>query len=380
MQYQICTKCVMDTSDPEITFDEKGVCNHCEEFETTTKTLWYPNEKGKQLLNEIITKIKADGNGKTYDCIVGLSGGVDSAYLALKIHEYGLRPLVVHVDAGWNSEIAVSNIEKIVNFCKYDLYTYVIDWEEMQDLQLAYFRSGIANQDVPQDHAFFAVLYHFAVKNNINYILSGGNTSTEGIAPPSSWENSAMDAVNLKAIHKKFGSKKLKNYRTINFFQYYFFYPFLKKMKTLRPLNYMPYNREEAIREMVYKVGFKEYGRKHGESVFTRFYQNYYLPKKFGFDKRRPHYSSLILTNQMSRVEALAELNKPLYESDLHLKNDIEYFCRKLGITTEEFHSIMQSPPKSYLEYENWNVYYNLLKKVQHRVERVFKKEIRNYS
>lgn len=380
MEYQVCTKCVMDTSDPDIQFDQNGVCNHCIEFEEVTSKLWYPNEEGKRMLAETFNKVKEDGKNNEYDCILGLSGGVDSAYLALKIKEYGLRPLVVHVDAGWNSEIAVSNIEHIVKYCNYDLYTYVIDWEEMSDLQRAYFKSGIANQDVPQDHAFFAILYHYAVSNNISYIISGGNTATEGIAVPISWENSAMDSVNLKAIHKKFGTIKLKNYRTISFFQYYIYYPFIKKMKTIRPLNFIPYNRAEAISELVEKVGFKEYGRKHGESVFTRFYQNYYLPRKFGFDKRLPHYSTLILTNQMTRDEALAQLKLPLYDNELSLKYDINFFCRKLGISEEEFENIMNSTPQAYTDYPTWDVYYKLIKKIQSLFERVANKKVRNYS
>lgn len=380
MNYQICTKCVMDTSDPNIKFDQDGVCSHCIEFEGITSKLWYPNEEGKSMLSETFNKVKEDGMNNEYDCILGLSGGVDSAYLALKIKEYGLRPLVVHVDAGWNSEIAVSNIERIVKYCNYDLYTYVIDWEEMSDLQRAYFKSGIANQDVPQDHAFFAILYHYAVSNNISYVISGGNTATEGIAVPRSWENSAMDSVNLKAIHKKFGTIKLKNYRTISFFQYYIYYPFIRKMKTIRPLNFMPYNRAEAISELVEKVGFKEYGRKHGESVFTRFFQNYYLPRKFGFDKRLPHYSTLILTKQMTREEALLQLNLPLYDNELSLKYDINFFCRKLGISEDDFEHIMNATPHAYSDYPNWDVYYKLIKKMQVLFERVANKKIRNYS
>ncbi|MFM7682094.1 MAG: N-acetyl sugar amidotransferase [Bacteroidota bacterium] len=380
MEHKICKKCIMDTSDSDITFNENGICNHCIEFENSTAKLWHPNEYGLKLLNEIFHKVKTEGKGKEYDCILGLSGGVDSAYLALKIKEYGLRPLVFHVDAGWNSEIAVSNIESIVKYCNYDLFTYVIDWEEMKDLQLAYFRSGIANQDVPQDHAFFAILYHYAVSNNINYIISGGNTSTEAIPPPLSWENSAMDAVNLKSIHDKYGLVKLNNYRTINLFQYYFYYPMIKKMKTLRPLNFMPYNREEAIKELVDKIGFKEYGRKHGESVFTRFFQNYYLPTKFGFDKRKPHYSSLILTGQITRDEALSMIKEPFYHSEFQLKTDIEFFCRKLGITREEFDTLMASPNKKYTDYPSWDNYYNKVKKIQRFFESLLGKKIRNYS
>lgn len=376
----MCTKCVMDTSDPDIKFDRNGVCNHCIEFEEVTSKHWYPNEEGKRMLAEIFKKVKENGKNKEYDCILGLSGGVDSAYLALKIKDYGMRPLVVHVDAGWNSEIAVSNIERIVKYCNYDLYTYVIDWDEMSDLQRAYFKSGISNQDVPQDHAFFAILYHYAVSNNISYVISGGNTATEGIAIPSSWEHSAMDSVNLKAIHKKFGSIKLKNYQTISTFQYYIYYPFFRKMKTIRPLNFMPYNRAQAISELVEKVGFKEYGRKHGESIFTRFYQNYYLPRKFGIDKRLPHYSTLILTNQMTRKEALEQLKLPLYDNDLSLKYDINFFCRKLGISEEEFENIMNTTPNAYTDYPNWDIYYNLIKKMQAILEIVANKKVRNYS
>ena len=193
---QTCTRCVMDTSDSEIVFDEKGVCNHCHQFDNVTSKRWYPNAEGKQKLDEIFSVIRQEGRGKEYDCIIGLSGGVDSSYLALMMKDYGLRPLVVHVDGGWNSELAVHNIEKILKYCNYELFTHVMDWEDMRDLQLAYLKAGVANQDVPQDHAFFSTLYHFAVKNNIRYVISGGNIATESVFPRS-WHHSAMDAINL---------------------------------------------------------------------------------------------------------------------------------------------------------------------------------------
>src|SRR5574344_1797722 len=238
--YQICTRCVMDTTDPEINFDENGVCNHCREFDEVTSKRWFPNDEGAKKLEVIYEKMKKENVHKDYDCILGLSGGVDSSYLALKLYEAGIRPLVVHVDGGWNSELAVKNIENIVNYCGWHLHTIVIDWEEMKDLQLAYLKSGIANQDVPQDHAFFASLYHFATKHGVNYVVSGGNLATESIFPKA-WHWSAMDADNLHAIHSKFGTKKLKNYKTIGFYELYFYYPFIKKMKTIRSLNFMPY-------------------------------------------------------------------------------------------------------------------------------------------
>lgn len=214
--YQICTKCIMDTTDPEISFDENGVCNHCREFDEVTSKRWFPNDEGAKKLEVIYEKMKKENAHKDYDCILGLSGGVDSSYLALKLYEAGIRPLVVHVDGGWNSELAVQNIENIVNYCGWHLHTIVIDWEEMKDLQLAYLKSGIANQDVPQDHAFFASLYHFATKYGVNYVISGGNLATESIFPKT-WEGDAMDAKNLLYIQKKFGTKKLKNIKQLVF-------------------------------------------------------------------------------------------------------------------------------------------------------------------
>ena len=228
MKKVVCKNCVMDTSDPEISFDEEGVCNHCHKFNNEISKRWYPSEEGEKKLNTIIHEIKQVGKGKEYDCIIGLSGGVDSSYLALKASAWGLRPLVVHVDGGWNSELAVANIEKILKHCNFDLHTHVVDWSEMRDLQLSYLKSGISNQDVPQDHIFFSTLNHFATANNIKYFLSGGNLATESILPRS-WHGPAMDAINLKAIHRKFGKKKLKKYKTISFFEYYIWYPVLKK-------------------------------------------------------------------------------------------------------------------------------------------------------
>lgn len=376
--YQQCTQCVMDTSDQEISFDEYGVCNHCIDFRETTKENWFPNDDGSRLLEEIIKKIKKDGRGSDYDCILGLSGGVDSSYLALKALNWGLRPLVVHVDAGWNSELAVANIEAIVKHCNYHLHTHVVDWEDMRDLHLAYLRAGISNQDVPQDHIFFASLYHFATKNNIRYILSGGNIATESIFP-NSWHGSAMDSINLKAIHGKFGDHKLKSYKTISFFQHYFWYPFVKRMRTVRPLNYMPYDKRDAIEELERSIGWKSYARKHGESQFTKLFQNYYLPTKFGFDKRRPHLSSLIVSGQMTREEAIKELNEPLYGAE-ELNSDVEYFCKKIGITRSLFDQMMNSPNRHYSDFSNWDRYHSVLKILQLMLAKITGKKLRIYS
>ncbi len=375
---QVCTRCVMDTSDPDINFDSNGVCNHCREFDEVTSKRWHPGPEGMEKLHAIFATMKKDQSNKDYDCILGLSGGVDSSYLALKLYEYGIRPLVVHVDGGWNSELAVQNIENIVNYCGWHLHTIVIDWEEMRDLQLAYLKSGIANQDVPQDHAFFASLYHFATKFGVKYVISGGNYSTESIFP-NSWHWSAMDAISLHDIHNKFGSKKLKRYKTINFFELYFYYPFIKKMKTIRPLNFMPYVKSEALKELKEKVGYKDYARKHGESVFTKFFQNYWLPMKLGYDKRKPHLSSLIVSNQITRSLALKELESPLYD-ERELKDDKEYIAKKLGISNEEFQEILEMKSHNYTDFKNMGRIYFRMKKVQNFISNFLGRKVTNYS
>jgi len=378
IKYQCCIRCVMDTTDSEITFDAEGVCNHCREFEARARREWFPNEEGHRRWAAVVQQIRASGEGQEYDCILGLSGGVDSSYLALKVHEWGLRPLVMHVDAGWNSELAVANIEAIVKHCGYDLHTHVVDWEDMRDLHLAYLRAAVANQDVPQDHVFFASLYHFATRNRVRYILSGGNLATEGVFP-SVWHGSAMDAINLNAIHKQYGERQLAHYKTISFFDAYVWYPFVKKMRTVRPLNYMPYDKEAALKELEATVGYKPYPRKHGESGFTKIFQNYYLPEKFGMDKRRPHLSSLIVSGQMTRNEALEKLQEPLYDP-AELEIDITYFCKKLRISRQEFDELMKSPIHHYADFPNWDGRYRMLKRVQALMAKLLGRDIRVYS
>lgn len=378
MKYQQCTRCVMDTTDPDISFDGAGVCNHCHEFDHLSETQWFPGGDGKAKLDAILESVRVRGAGKEYDSILGLSGGADSSYLAMKMKDWGLRPLVVHVDAGWNSELAVANIERVIKYCDYDLHTHVVDWEEMRDLHLAYLKAGIPNQDVPQDHVFFATLYKFATSNGISTIFSGGNIATEGIFPRT-WHGSAMDAVNLKAIHKRFGSRPLRTYSTIGFFDYYFWFPFAKKMRTVRPLNYMPYVKADAIREMEKKIGYKSYDRKHGESLFTKLFQNYYLPTKFGYDKRLPHLSSLVVSGQMTRQEAVEKLAEPLYDT-FELETDITFFCKKLRISRAEFDALVAAPNRHHTDFSTWNSRYRLAKKLQALVERLLGRRVAIYS
>ncbi len=342
IENSICSRCIMDTSDPEITFDDQGYCNHCNHFFNTIQGVhWLPNEEGKIILEKTINKIKSEGMGKKYDGIIGLSGGVDSSYLLCKISEWGLRPLAVHVDAGWNSELAVKNIELLCKKLNIDLHTIVIDWEAMRKVQVAFLRSGVENQDIPQDHAFFAALYSYAVKKGMRYVFDGSNFATESILP-TAWGYESMDASYLRAIVNRFGDGSLKNYPLVNFWEYKIYYPYIRRMTKLRPLNYIPYRKTEAIRELEQKFGWRYYGAKHGESRFTKLFQGYYLPIRFGFDKRKAHLSSLIVSGEITRDEALAEMEKPIYPPD-QLENDKAFILKKLRISQEEFESMLSS-------------------------------------
>ena len=367
----------MDSSDPLISFDENGFCNYCNYFFEVSQNHWFPDSSGKEKLDSMIDKLKASGQGKEYDAILGLSGGIDSSYLALKSKEWGLRLLVVHVDGGWNSESAVSNIEKLVDFCGYELFTRVIDWNEMRDLQLSYLKAGVSNQDVPQDHAYFAALYKFATKNRVPTILSGGNIATEGIAPD--WMFDPLDSANLSAIHKAYGRVRLKSFPKVTFFQRYAWFPFYYKMQVLRPLNFLPYAKSKALSELQASVGWSDYGRKHGESHFTKFYQNYYLPQRYGYDKRRPHLSSLIVSGQISRSEAVRQMEEPLYRDD-ELRKDLEYVSSKLRLSVSELEELVQLPVAEHSAYANQARLYRLMKRTQGLVERLLGKTIKIYS
>ncbi len=363
-RYKVCTNCVMDATDIKITFDRKGMCDHCQTFYKNIEPYWHTDEKGWSEIVQISDGIKKAGAGKDFDCIIGMSGGIDSSYLVyLAKKKLGLRPLVFHVDAGWNSQQAVHNIETIIDNLGLDLYTEVIDWEEMKDLQLAYFKSGVPTVDTPQDHAFFATMYKFAKKYDVKYILTGGNYSTECIRNPIEWMYYQSDSIQLKDIHNKFGEKPLKNFPITNILWHKVYLPYVKNIKVYRPLDFIPYNKEEAILFLVNEFGYQKYEQKHFESRFTKFYESYWLPKKFGFDTRKVQYSSLIVTGQMSRKDALEKLKKPAYDKKT-IKQDFEYVATKLGITTEELQSYMDAPNKSYTDYKNQMWIYNIGAKV----------------
>lgn len=357
--YKICTNCVMDTSDSKISFDENGVCDHCNDFINNVKPNWNVGVESKKELSRIIVKIKKEGIGKDFDCILGLSGGVDSSYmLHLAVKEFGLRPLVFHVDGGWNSELAVHNIQMMVDKLGLDLYTEVINWEEMKDFQLAFFKSGVPHIDIPQDHAFVATLYNFAYKYNIKYILNGGNISTECVRNPMEFLYYGTDMAQIHDIQEKFGLIKMETYPFSSVLRHKFFLRYIKGVKVVKALNYMPYIKSEALRLLEKEYGWKPYPQKHFESRFTKFYEGYWLSERFGFDTRRVQFSSLILTGQMQREEALEMLQKPAYNSET-IEEDFNYIATKLGITKSELETYFNSPKKFYWDYKNQEWLFN---------------------
>ena len=354
----------MDTTDSKIIFDHHGVCDHCNTFFTDIKPHWDTSEKGLEKISREADKIREEGKGKDFDCIIGMSGGIDSSYLVyLAKEKLGLRPLVFHVDAGWNSQQAVHNIEQIVDKLGLDLYTEVIDWEEMKDLQLSFFKSGVSHIDTPQDHSFFATMYKFASKYNVKHILTGGNYSTECIRNPLEWMYFQSDSRQIKDIHNQFGTRPIKNFPLTNILWHKVYLPYIKGINVIRPLDYMPYDKEEATQFLVDRFGYQRYAQKHFESRFTKFYEAYWLPEKFGFDTRKVQYSSLILTGQMTREEALEKLQSPAHDPET-IADDFEYIASKLDIEVDELQSYFDAPNKNYTDYKNQQSIYNLGAKV----------------
>jgi N-acetyl sugar amidotransferase len=358
--YRICSACVMDTSDRQIQFDASGVCDHCRGFKQDVLPNWHPDDHGKELFREQVRRIKEQGKGKSFDSIIGMSGGLDSSYLLhLAVKEFGLRPLVFHVDGGWNTDIAVNNIQMLVDKLGLDLYTEVINWEEMRDFQLAFFKSGVPHLDLPQDHAFVATLYHFASKHGIKHILNGGNFSTECVRNPLEWLYYGTDMSQIRDIHRQFGTRELKTYPFSSVFYHKIYLRYFRGVQVVKPLNYLPYTKADAIRVLSDQYGWRAYPQKHFESRFTRFYEGYWLPSRFGFDTRRVQYSSLILTGQMSRDEALDRLKGPAYDP-AQVREDFEYIAMKLGISVEELRSYHEMPLRSYRDFKNQEWLFNL--------------------
>lgn len=350
--FQRCVCCVMDTTDSKIVFDENGVCDFCNDYKHHILPSWLKTKGNMEELKRVSEEIKAAGKGKKYDSIIGMSGGVDSSYLCYVAKELmGLRPLIFIVDTGWNLGVANTNIERIVKALDLDSHTEVIDWEEMKDLQLAFFKSQVPYQDLPQDHVIFASLYKYVVKNGIKYVLTGANNATECIRPPVEWVYQ-NDLKFIKDVHKRFGTRPLKKMPLLGMTAYRVFYPILYGMKRVAPLNIVEYDKDNVRQFLIEKFGWQPYENKHYENVLTRFYEGYYLPHKFGYDKRKVYLSNLILTGLMTREEALAELGQQPYSDEL-INEDREYIAGKLGITADEFQEIIDGENKTFRDYKN---------------------------
>ncbi len=356
--YKVCTKCILDNIDyPEIIFDEQGVCNMCKAYDDIAAKHILSNEDKGKSLQRLITNIKELGVNHEYDCILGLSGGVDSSYVAFKAKELGLRPLIVHLDNGWNSELAVKNIENIVNKLGFDLYTHVINWNEFRDLQLSYFKASVVDIEALTDHAINAILHKLASDHGIKYILSGENIVTEGRIPPN-WAHLKNDLINIKDIHNKYGRIPIKTFPTLGIIKL-FFYQKIKGIKTIPLLDFIDYNKNKAKEIIIRELEWRDYGGKHYESVFTRFYQSYILPVKFHADKRKSHYSTLICSGQLTREEAIELMKLPTYDKE-KLKEDKEFVLKKLGLTEAEFDEMMCQPIKKHTDYKSIVFFYNI--------------------
>lgn len=337
--YRQCTLSVMDNiEDPNITFDDQGICNYYYGYQKAEQQYVFKGESGKQKLDALVAQIREAGKGKKYDCITGVSGGVDSTYVALQAKKLGLRTLIVHFDNGWNSELAVKNIENIISRLGFDLHTLVVDWEEFKDIQLSYLKASVVDIEAITDHAIIGTLYSLAAQHDIRYILSGSNIVTEYVLP-SYWIWSKYDARNIKGIHKLFGTVPLKTFPFLKARQKHY-YTHVKKIQTVSLLNYMPYVKTEVKKTIATELGWRDYGGKHYESVFTRFYQGYILPTKFHIDKRKAHLSTLIFSGQMTKAEALAALQEPIYDA-AQLKTDFEFVLKKFDLTEAAFSKIM---------------------------------------
>jgi len=349
--YKICTRCIMDTSDPDIWFDQQGVCSHCHKYEDVIHGKSYLKKKDPGALENLIDDIRRKGKGKGYDCVIGVSGGVDSTYTAYVTKKLGLRPLAVHLDNGWDSELAVSNIEKVLKTLQIDLNTYVIDWEEFRDLQLAFLRASTPDSEIPTDHAILATLYQVAASQNVEYILSGHNTATEG-GGVAAWSQGHGDWRYIRNIQKEFGVRPLRSFPRYGPFKFVY-YNLIKRIKWIQILDYIDYDKKSALKTLENELCWKYYGAKHFESIYTRFFQGYILPKKFGYYKKRVHLSSLVWSGQISREAAVEELAKDDYPPEIQ-EQDREFVIKKLEVSSEEFDRIMKLPPRSFWDYPSY--------------------------
>ncbi len=364
-KYQQCSRCVMDTTDPEIVFDDNGWCNYCTEYIGNTSKRTYQGAASDEQLQQLVDKIKKAGKGNQYDCLIGVSGGIDSSYTAYVAKKFGLRALLVHMDNGWNSEISVKNIKNIADLLGFDYQSCVLDWEEFKDLQLSFLKASVPEPETPTDIAMLGVLHQIADEHKIKFVISGGNFATEGILPRI-WHYNSKDSKYMLHIHNKFGTKKLKTFPLFTWYQE-IYYKFFKGIRIVYLLNYLPFSKSEAMQLLEKELGWKYYGGKHYESKYTGFVQSYILPVKFHIDYRRATFSTQICTGEITREDALKRLETLSYNPD-KVREEIDYVCKKLDITTGEFEAIMKERPKWYYEYPNdekfLNFLYNLYRKL----------------
>lgn len=363
-----CTRCIMDSVvDAAIEFDQHGVCNHCRRYDELRSSRVTTGESGRNALSEIVEKIKRDAVGREYDCIIGVSGGVDSTYVAYLVRELGLRALAVHFDNGWNSELAVKNIEQVLNKLGIDLFTYVVDWPEFRDLQVSFLRASTPDGEIPTDHAINALLWREAGRRRIRYIISGMNFATESTSIPD-WAYGHSDWRYINDVHRRFGSVKLQSYPHFSL-PYLFFVSVIRRVRTVSILNYVDYRKEDAMALLQDKLGWRYYGGKHHESIYTRFYQGYVLPRKFGIDKRYGHLSDLINAGQMTREDALKEVEGPPYPENLQ-QQDLTYVIKKLGLTAGKFDDIMQAEKRSFRDFRNWFGFVQFMRRTVNRLRK----------
>jgi N-acetyl sugar amidotransferase len=350
-KYRVCSRCIMDTAaDRNITFNAAGECNHCQRYDALIDTRTLRGDEATRALEALTARIASAGQGREYDCIIGVSGGVDSTYVAYLVKKLGLRPLAIHFDNGWNSELAVGNIEKVLKCLGIDLYTYVVDWEEFRDLQIAFLRASTPDGEIPTDHAIFALLWKEAARRGIKHIISGMNFATESVSVPE-WSYGHSDWRYIRAIHRRFGARPLKTYPHFSFFDLAWI-NLVRGVRTVSILNYAEYDKNAAMKLLREDLGWVYYGGKHYESVYTRFWQGYVLPRKFGVDKRFGHLSDIVRSGQLTRAQAMEEIKAPPYPIDLQ-ERDREYVVKKLGLTDAQFEQFMALEPRSFRDYPN---------------------------
>lgn len=345
---RVCTRCVMDTTDPAITFDDAGVCNHCHTYDRQVAATVRSGAAGQRELAAAVERIRRDGAGNAYDCAIGISGGVDSTFVAYQVKQLGLRPIAVHLDNGWDSEIAATNISAALRALNIDLETLVIDWEEFKDIQLAFLRSGVPDCEIPSDHAIVASVHRVAAQHGIKHTVWGYNTKTETHLPRE-WSQGHLDWRYIKTIHRRYGTGRTRTFPHLDFLGSLGIF----RASTINLLDLIDYVKSDAIAILQRDLGWRSYGGKHHENIYTRWYQGWFLPTRFGYDKRKTHLSSLICSGQITRSKALEELLRPPYDEDLQ-RNDTEYVIKKLGLTEDGLRAIVAAPKRSYHDFASY--------------------------